>query len=75
MKSVQRLRRQEVIDTKITALERLGVWEKYKPEDVPAGHSTAGSRFTMRAKTNKQGVTIRYKAYLVFVQGTNQPKS
>ena len=33
-----------------------------------------GLRFTMRTKTNKQGVTIRYKAHLV-VQGTNQPKS
>ena len=32
-----------------------------------------GSRFTMRAKMTKQGVTIRYKARRV-VQGNNQYK-
>ena len=73
MKLVQRCHWQEVIHTKITALEQLGAWDKYKPEDIPAGHSTMGLRFTMRTKTNKQGVTICYKACLV-VQGTNQPK-
>jgi hypothetical protein len=48
--------------------------KKYKPEDIPAGHSTMGSRFTMRAKTNKQGATSRYKVRLV-VQATEQPNS
>ena len=55
---------QEAIDAEMAALERLGVWEKYKPEDVPAGHSAMGSRFVMRAKTDKQGFTIRYTSHV-----------
>ena len=53
MKLVQCQHWQEVIENKIAALERHGVWEKYKPEDISAGHSTMGLRFAMRAKTNK----------------------
>ena len=73
LKLVQRRHWQVAINTKIATLERLGVWEKYQSEDIPAGHNTIGLRFTLHAKTNKQGKVVSYKACLV-VQGNNQPK-
>ena len=52
MKLVQRRHWQEAIDIESAVLKQLGVWDEYNPEDIPAGHSTMGSRFTMGAKTN-----------------------
>lgn len=71
LKTAQAKHWQVACDVEIAALERLHVWDKLDAGDVPASHRPIGSKFVLKAKKNKRGIVVKYKARLV-AQGFSQ---
>ena len=71
MKSIQARLWQGAINKEVTKLDTLHTFKRVPTSEIPAGHRAIGSKFVFKAKKNKHGVVVQYKARLV-AQGFSQ---